>query len=33
MRKIDEAKVNSYVPKWITADQAAEIIATPQMTL
>jgi hypothetical protein len=31
MRKIDEAKVQSYVPKWITAQQATTIIATPQV--
>lgn len=31
MRKIDEAKVNSYVPKWITMEQSVDIIATPQV--
>lgn len=31
MRKIDEAKVQSYVPKWITAEQATSILATPQV--
>lgn len=31
MRKIDEAKVRSYVPKYITEEQANEIIATPQV--
>lgn len=30
MGKIDEAKVQSYVPTYITQEQANEIIATPQ---
>lgn len=30
MGKIDEAKVQSYVPKYITQEQADEIISTPQ---
>ncbi|MFC5468402.1 hypothetical protein ACFPPD_06695 [Cohnella suwonensis] len=33
MRKIDEAKVQSYVPRWITSEQAATIIATPQVAV
>jgi len=33
MRKIDAVKVNSYVPKWITAEQATTIIDTPQVAL
>lgn len=32
MRKIDATKVNSYVPKWITVEQADTIVATPQVT-
>jgi hypothetical protein len=32
MRKIDNTKVNSYVPKWITTEQAETIIATPQVS-
>jgi hypothetical protein len=32
MRKIDAVKVNSYVPKWITAEQAGIILATPQVS-
>lgn len=31
MRKIDAAKVVSYSPKWITDEQADDIIATPQV--
>lgn len=31
MRKIDADKVQSYVGKWITQDQADEILATPQV--
>lgn len=30
MRRIDESRVLSYVPKWITQEQADEILATPQ---
>ena len=30
LKKITEETVNSYVPRFITAEQAAEIIATPQ---
>lgn len=30
MRKIDAVKVQSYVPKYITQEQADTIIATPQ---
>lgn len=30
MRKIDAAKVQSYVPKYITQQEADMIIATPQ---
>lgn len=30
MRKIDAAKVQSYVPKYITQEQANTILATPQ---
>jgi site-specific recombinase XerD len=30
MRKIDEPKVQSYVPKYITQDEADMILATPQ---
>jgi len=30
MRKIDEQKVLSYVPKWITQEQADTILATQQ---
>lgn len=29
--KIDADKVQSYVPKWITQEQADTIIATPQV--
>ena len=31
MRKITREKVASYVPKWITAEQASQILATPQI--
>jgi len=31
MDKIDVTKVRSYVPKWITSEQADVIIATPQV--
>jgi hypothetical protein len=31
MRKVDEAKVRSYVPKCIKEEQADIIIATPQI--
>lgn len=30
MRRIDEAKVQSYVPRFITQDEADMILATPQ---
>lgn len=30
MRKIDEVKVQSYVPKYITQVEADAILATPQ---
>lgn len=33
MRNIDADKVNSYVPRWITQEQANTIIATPQVTI
>lgn len=29
--KIDADKVRSYVPKWITQEQAETILATPQV--
>ena len=29
--KIDAEKVQSYVPKWITAEQAETILSTPQL--
>ncbi len=29
--KIDAEKVESYVPKWITTEQAKTIISTPQL--
>lgn len=29
--KIDAEKVQSYVPKWITQEQAETIISTPQL--
>jgi len=29
--KIDADKVQSYVPKWITQEQAETILATPQV--
>lgn len=31
MRKINVVKVQSYVPKWITVEQANTIIVTPQV--
>ncbi len=31
MRKISEIKVQAYVPKWITSEQATAILATPQI--
>jgi len=33
LRKIDEVKVRSYVPKWIYEEQADTIIATPQIPI
>lgn len=33
MRRIDEAKVQSYVPKYITQEEADTILATPQADL
>ncbi len=30
MKKIDAAKVQTYVPKYITQEQADTILATPQ---
>lgn len=30
MKRLDEAKIRTYVPKFITADEALMIIATPQ---
>lgn len=31
MKKIDVAKVQSYVPKYITQNEADSILATPQI--
>ena len=31
MKKIDEAKVKSYVPAYISDDEAKMILATPQL--
>jgi len=32
MRRVDQAKVQSYVPKYITQPECDMILATPQMT-
>lgn len=32
MRKIDEEKVRSYVPRWITAEEAEIIILQPRIS-
>lgn len=33
MKKIDTAKVQSYIPKYITQQEADMILATPQVAL
>ena len=33
MDKIDTKKVRSYVPRWITQEQADTILATPQVSV
>lgn len=33
LSKIDADKVRSYAPKWITAEQAETILATPQIAV